>query len=224
MVNEKDIEQIVVALRKAIEDRRPLLSDTIVQEYGKDPFLILISCLLSLRAQDRVTVHVCRALFAYVKTAAQLCAFDQNKLEKILFPLGFYRKKAQVLKSVSCLLLERYDGHVPNDYEQLIAIKGIGSKTANLVLGVAFDIPAICVDIHVHRISNRLGLVKTKNPEQTEAALAKIVPKKYWIEWNRLLVMWGQNVCRPVSPKCKECAINGLCKRVGLKAKGLLGE
>lgn len=205
------IKPIISLLTKQTKQYSLPLVDTIIQEYGKKPFLILISCLLSLRAKDVVTIHVCRTLFQKAQTPQELLAIPRKDLEKTLFTTGFYRNKAKVLHEVSSVIHEQYDDTVPNSLEQLLQIKGVGQKTASLVLGLAFDIPAICVDTHVHRISNRLGLVQTKTPEQTQFALEKILPKKYWIVWNKLLVMWGQNKCTPRAPKCAQCAIRALC-------------
>lgn len=207
---------VIRLLEPEVKKLPPLLVDTIISEYGKDPFLILISCLLSLRAKDIVTIHVCRALFARAKTPKALLLLPAATLEKIIFTSGFYKTKAKVLRSVCRELIDVYGGAVPRSYEQLMSIKGIGPKTANLVIGVAFGKPALCVDTHVHRISNRLGLVKTRTPEQTEQGLKKIVPKRLWTRWNGLLVTWGQHVCVPVSPRCSECAVKKVCKRVGV--------
>lgn len=145
-----------------------------------------------------------------------MLALPTTKIEKLIYPTGFYHRKAELLHTVSKDLLERFDGNVPANLDDLLSIKGIGRKTANLVLGVAFDIPAICVDTHVHRVSNRLGLVKTKTTDQTETELKKILPEKYWVEYNHLLVVWGQNICVPISPFCSKCAIADLCPRVGV--------
>lgn len=194
----------------------PPLIDQIIEEYGHDPYLILIACLLSLRAKDSTTIHVCRDLFGRVRTPDDLLAMPQHELETIIFKTGFYKTKARVITEVSRDILQRFFGKVPADREQLLSIKGVGPKTANLVMGIAFGEPNICVDTHVHRISNRLGLIATKNPEQTEQALMKLLPRKYWIEWNKLLVMWGQNVCGPISPKCTGCPLRSKCKRVGV--------
>jgi endonuclease-3 len=210
------IDQIVARLKKEVRHYPPPLSDQIVAEYGRDPYLILISCLLSLRAKDVMTIHTCRALFKLVRTPQQMVALPRHALEKIVFTTGFYKTKARVLQTVSQTLLDQFDGKVPDNVDALMGIKGIGPKTAQLVLGVAFGKPAVCVDTHVHRISNRLGLVKTVTVEQTEAALRKLLPKKYWIIWNNLLVVWGQQICVPVSPKCSQCAIRQWCKRVGV--------
>jgi endonuclease-3 len=210
------IDQIVACLKKEVRHYPPPLSDQIVAEYGRDPYLILMSCLLSLRAKDVMTIHTCRTLFKSVRTPQQMVALPRRALEKIVFTTGFYKTKARVLQTVSQTLLDQFGGKVPDNADALMGIKGIGPKTAQLVLGVAFGKPAVCVDTHVHRISNRLGLVKTSTVEQTEAALRKLLPKKYWIIWNNLLVVWGQQVCVPVSPKCSQCAIRHWCKRVGV--------
>lgn len=192
------------------------MSKTISREYKRDPFLILISCLLSLRAKDTTTLPICRELFKLAKTPKQILAVPINKLEGIIYKTGFYKRKAHQLHYVSKLLLEKYDGKVPDTKEELLSIKGVGVKTANLVLSEAFGIPAICVDTHVHKISNRLGLVKTKTAEQTETELQKILPEKYWNDWNPLLVMWGQNICVPVSPFCSKCILSPICPKVGV--------
>ena len=209
-------EEIIRILAKKTAAYVQPLINSIIDEYGKDPYLILISCLLSLRAKDITTIHVCRVLFNRVKTPEQLLALPEDELKKIIFKTGFYQNKARVLREVSGAIREDFAGSVPDTYEQLISIKGVGPKTANLVLGMAFDVPSICVDTHVHRISNRLGLIKTKTVEQTETQLKALLEKKDWITWNKLLVIWGQNICVPISPKCSQCPINHLCRRVGV--------
>lgn len=211
------LERIITILRREVTKYPPTLMETIITEYGKNPFLILISCLLSLRAQDKTTIHVCRALFARAQTPKAMLQLADDALEKIIFKSGFYKNKAQVIKHVCRVLTEQWDGCVPCTYDNLIAIKGIGPKTANLVMSMAFDTPAICVDTHVHRISQRLGLVCTKRVDQTEQELKKILPQTYWSEWNRLLVIWGQQVCTPLLPHCSQCAIQKLCQRVGVE-------
>lgn len=191
--------------------------DTIVKEYGQDPFLILVSCLLSLRSKDIVTLPVCRILFQQAQTPEEILAIPLSSLESIVFKLGFYRQKARTLHSVSRDLIQRFGGKVPDSHQKLISIVGVGPKTANLVMGHAFGVPSICVDTHVHRISNRLGLISTRTPEETEMALKKVVPEKYWIELNSLLVMWGQNICAPISPWCSKCALFDMCERKDVK-------
>jgi len=193
MSKRKQVVQIIHALRKATRDMPEPMSTIIAKEYHKDPYIILISCLLSLRARDVVTLPISRKLFSTVKTPQQMVKMSQSELEKIIHPLGFFRRKATVLKQVSKELIDRFHGKVPHTQEELMSLPGVGIKTANLVLGVAFDIPALCVDTHVHRLSNQLGLVHTKTPEQTEKALQKVIPRNNWIEWNHLLVKWGQS-------------------------------
>jgi len=211
------IHTLLTTLREAVAPFASPLTETMIDEYGKDPYIILISCLLSLRARDVVTVHVCRKLFSLVKTPQQLLSLPLDELESIIFKTGFYKNKAQVLRSVSLALLERFNGTVPATKEELLSLKGVGLKTANLVLGHAFDVPAICVDTHVHRISNLLGLIATQTPEESEAALRKTLEEKDWIEWNRLLVMLGQNICTPPVPKCSRCPLQDICPKVGLQ-------
>ncbi|MBM3893397.1 endonuclease III [Candidatus Dependentiae bacterium] len=211
-----DTDKLIYTLKKNITYFTPPLIDLIVTECGHDPFLILIACLLSLRAKDTATIHVCRVLFNRVRTPAELLSMDRQELESIIFKTGFYKNKAEVLQHVSAVLLQRFQGKVPGTYKELISIKGVGPKTANLVLGAGFNVPAICVDTHVHRISNRLGLIKTATVEETEQVLKKILPPKDWIVWNNILVVWGQNICVPISPKCSQCAVVGQCKRIGV--------
>lgn len=213
------ILKIIKILQESTNRFSPPLIDRIIEDFSKDPFLILIGCLLSLRAKDVMTIHVCRDLFKKARTPKEMLEISRSELEKIVFRTGFYKNKAKVLHEVCKAIIEKFDGRVPNSYETLISIHGVGPKTANLVLGMAFDIPAICVDTHVHRISNRLGIIKTLTTEQTLEALEVVIPKNKWIIWNKLLVMWGQNVCLPRGPKCGECAINKLCDKVGVKIK-----
>jgi endonuclease III len=215
-MNRSDIPHVIEVLRKATASFTPPLIDQIIDEYGKDPFLILIACLLSLRVKDLTTIHVCRELFNRTTTPQGMLAVPRVELERILFKTGFYRNKTRVVYEVSSCIIERFNGMVPSTYEELISIKGVGPKTANLVMGMAFGIPAICVDTHVHRISNRLGLIATKTVEQTEEELKKLLPPEHWIEWNKLLVMFGQNVCVPLSPKVSSCPLKLVCKRVGV--------
>ena len=148
--------------------------------------------------------------------AARFELLPAKRIERAIFPVGFYRTKARVLLGVCRDLLERFGGLVPDDIDRLLTLKGVGRKTANLVVTQGFNKPGICVDIHVHRISNRLGYVKTKNPTETETALRKRLPRRYWIGYNDLLVSFGQNICHPVSPRCSECPVRPRCARVGV--------
>jgi len=167
---------------------------SIIDTYGKDPYLILVSCLLSLRARDTQTLPVCHTLFKKVRSPQGLLTLPLSELESILYSLGFYKQKAKTLKSISLELINRFNGIVPHTEEKLLSIKGIGRKTANLILASAFEIPAICVDVHVHRIANMLGMVNTKTPHETEIALRQLLPKDRWTECNSLFVKLGQNV------------------------------
>jgi endonuclease III len=206
----------IALLEKATEGMEPPLITHIIKEYGKDPFLILISCLLSLRARDTFTITICRKLFARVRTIQELLKLSIPELQEMLYPLNFYKKKAYVLHSVCRELIERFHGEVPPNEEELLSLKGVGRKTATLVLGQAFDIPAICVDTHVHRVSNRLGWVESTKPEETEKQLMEVVPHNKWIALNNLLVMWGQNICVPISPFCSKCVLFDICPKIGV--------
>ena len=212
---ERAIE-IIKILQKATQAMVKTASMQIVEKYGRDPYLILISCLLSLRTKDLVSFPASCRLFEHAKTPQQMLKVPLNQIEKSIYPVGFYRNKAKTIHVISHTLINRFGAKVPHTQSELMSLPGVGPKTANLVLGVAFKIPALCVDTHVHRIANRLGLVKTQTPEQTEAALQQVVPKEYWVELGQLLVIWGQNICVPISPKCSECAIFHLCPRIGV--------
>lgn len=206
------IKKIIKLLEKETKNFTEPLIDQVIDEFGKNPYLILIACLLSLRAKDSVTIHVCRALFLKAKTPKKMIKISKSVLEKLIYKSGFYKNKAKAIHEVSRVIVNDFNGVVPKTYDELINIKGIGPKTANLVLGLAFGIPAICVDTHVHRVSNRFGMIKTKTPEQTQQALERLLDKKDWIKWNKLLVILGQNICLPRSPKCFCCVLCNLCK------------
>lgn len=213
---QRVIENKLTTLRKATAQLCKPAATQIIERYGKDPYLILISCILSLRTKDTVSLPASIRLFSYATTPQAMLLVPLNVIERAIYPCGFYRTKAKTIHSISADLIDRFAGQVPADRRSLLTLKGVGPKTANLVLSEAFDIPAICVDTHVHRISNRLGIVSTNTPEQTEVALKKVLPPEYWGEWSRLLVMWGQNVCVPISPKCSTCPLLPVCKRVGV--------
>lgn len=182
----------------------------------RDPFRVLIACLLSLRTKDETTGPAAERLFALADTPAVMLRLSASRIERAIFPVGFYRTKARVILGVCRDLLEHFGSRVPDTIDELLTLKGVGRKTANLVVTVGFGKPGICVDIHVHRISNRLGYVRTRAPEETEVALRARLPRRYWIGYNDLLVSFGQNVCAPVSPKCSICPVRGLCPRVGV--------
>jgi endonuclease-3 len=190
---------------------------TLLAQKGKDPYKILIATILSLRTQDKTTLGAMGRLFEAAPTLEGLLIMDEAEIARLIYPVGFYRQKARLLKKTALILKERFGGKVPDTEGDLLSLPGVGKKTAALVMGKGFGIPAVCVDTHVHRISNRLGLVKTKTPDQTQAALMAIVPKEFWIEINDLLVALGQTLCHPSSPKCSVCPIVGLCPRIGVK-------
>ncbi|MFA6216819.1 MAG: endonuclease III [Candidatus Omnitrophota bacterium] len=185
--------------------------------FAHDPYLVLISCILSLRTKDKTTLEASRRLFAVADNPKAMSKLSKSLLQKLIYPVGFYRNKSKVILDVSNIIVNDFCGRVPPRREDLLAFKGVGPKTANLVLGLGFGIPAICVDTHVHRISNRLGWVKTHEPVETEEALKKIVPRDYWIELNTLLVAFGQNICVPVSPFCSRCFVQQSCKKEGVR-------
>lgn len=206
-------EALLCKLEQAVRYVDETMVTKIVNRYKKDPFMILVACLLSLRTRDTMSYRVATALFDQACTPQAIADMPLETLEKILRPIGTYRVKARVIHRVAREILEKFDGVVPSSEEGLLSLHGVGRKTANLVRSLAFDIPAICVDVHVHRIANRLGVVTTKTPEETEFALQRIVPREKWIALNQLLVRWGQNQCHPgLSRVCKRgCPFMDLC-------------
>jgi len=189
---------------------------TKISRRNRDPFQILVSTVLSLRTKDEVTREAAPRLLARAQTPQEMLALPEGEIARLIFPVGFYKTKARRLREICSTLVAKYGGRVPDDLEELLKLPGVGRKTANLVITLGYGLPGVCVDTHVHRISNRLGYVKTKTPEQTEMALRKKLPPEYWIEYNDLLVTWGQNVCRPISPFCSTCSIRPCCKQVGV--------
>lgn len=189
---------------------------TFISHRGATPFEILVSTLLSLRTKDEVTAKAAARLFDEARTPAQIVALGDKKIQKLIYPVGFYPTKAARLVEISRIIIEKYNGHVPDTMDALLELPGVGRKTANLVLVEGFKKPAICVDTHVHRISNRIGYVRTKTPEKTEFALRKKLPARHWIKYNELLVAFGQVICRPISPFCSRCPVRPLCARVGV--------
>ena len=181
-----------------------------------DAFKILISCLLSLRARDENTEKVSKKLFAVADSPKEIVRLPLKKLEKIIFSSGHYKKKARVLQDVSKVLIEKYNGEVPNNKEELLSIKGIGPKTANIVLAFAFGELVLPIDTHCHRIPNRLGWVETKNAEKTEIELEKILPKKYWREFNGIFVLFGKTICQLISPWCSKCPVERYCPKINV--------
>jgi endonuclease III len=196
--------------------RWPKTALTRVAEQWHDPFRVLVACLLSLRTKDETTGPAAARLFALADTPARILRLAPRTIERAIYPVGFYRTKARVLREISRDLLARFGGAVPDDLDALLTLKGVGRKTANLVVTQGFNKPGICVDVHVHRISNRWGYVQTRTPEETEMALRDRLPRRYWIGYNDLLVSFGQNICLPVSPRCSACPVRPSCPRKGV--------
>jgi len=209
-----NIEKLMQVLKERYQDKTSALMDVSTR---KDPFITLISCLLSLRTKDEVTARASERLFALAKTPEEMLNLKKEEIEAAIYPVGFYKRKAEQILAICRVLVERCDSRVPDKLEELLKLRGVGRKTANIVITMGYNKPGIAVDTHVHRISNRLGLVATKNPNQTEFALRKTLPKQYWIVFNDLLVMHGKAVCTPVSPKCSICPITEYCNRIGVE-------
>ena len=203
------LEREVVAYRVPVVD--------LIAVQTADPYRVLVATILSSRTKDDVTAAASTRLFARAPDVHELMALTEKDIRELIYPVGFYQTKARHLVATAALLIQRYAGCVPQTIEELVCLPGVGRKTANLVLAVAFGIPAICVDTHVHRISNRTGWVRTVTPEQTEYALMEVLPKRYWIEINELLVSFGQKICTPISPFCSRCGLrNDFCRQVGV--------
>ena len=206
-----DIDKIVSLLKDA---KQPQSEFVRLMDSFKNPYLVLIACILSLRTNDKTTYPATLRMLELAKTPKEMKNVSVEELSKAIYPVGFYENKARQIIELSKTIDEELNGQVPDEIEDLIKFKGVGRKTANLVLSLGFNKPAICVDVHVHRIFNRLGYIKTKTPEETEFALREKLPQKYWIDINTLLVTHGQNVCKPIKPKCLECPIAGYCAKI----------
>jgi endonuclease-3 len=215
-MRQDQIHAAVRIVKQEIRQWQDPVVGVIARESNRDPFLILISCLLSLRTKDKTTDEASHRLFALAHTPAAMLKLPLKKIERAIYPVGFYRTKAKSIHQICDRLLDVYGGTVPDSIDELVTLPGVGRKTANLVVTVGYGKPGICVDIHVHRISNRWGYVKTKTPEETEEALRRKLPEPYWITYNDLLVPYGQNLCQPVSPWCSKCKLIKYCDRVGV--------
>jgi endonuclease III len=210
-----DIHAAIAILRETMPRFEQPLVDAMGAE-GQTPFRILIATILSLRTKDSLTAVVAPRLFAVAGTPQAMLELSEERIAELIYPVGFYRTKAKSIRQVCALLIERYGGQVPSNLDALLALPGVGRKTANLVLTMGFGLPGICVDTHVHRICNRWGYVQTKDPEATEMALRVKLPPEYWLEINGLLVTLGQNICHPTSPRCSMCPVAAYCARVGV--------
>jgi endonuclease-3 len=190
--------------------------DRFRQANGESPFRVLVSCILSLRTKDEATYPATERLFAKAKDPAGMLKLREAAIAKLIFPVGFYRRKAAQIRAISRILLERHGGRVPRSIDELLELPGVGRKTANLTVTLGYGLPGICVDVHVHRITNRLGWLATRHPDETEMRLREILPRRWWIPINETLVRHGQQVCAPVSPKCSICSVSGRCARVSV--------
>ena len=214
-MTNKHMATVIRRLQKAVTQwQEPHVTQ---EARTRDPFRVLISCIISLRTKDDVTAAASKRLFALADTPQLMKSLPPRQVEKAIYTAGFYKTKAKTILQICRDLLKHYDGHVPDDLDELMTMKGVGRKTANLVVTLGFNKPGICVDTHVHRISNRWGYVETKTPEQTEMALREKLPPRYWISINDLLVTFGQNLCKPISPICSECNIADYCARREVK-------
>ena len=209
-MKKNEIDNIIQKLKDANQPRSEFVQ---LMDSFNDPYLVLIACILSLRTNDRTTYPATLRMLELAKTPQEMKEVSAEDLAKAIYPVGFYENKAKQIIELSRQIVEELDGNVPDEIEDLCKFKGVGRKTANLVLARGFNKPAICVDVHVHRIFNRLGYVRTKNPEETEFALRAKLPKKYWIDINTLIVTHGQNVCKPIKPNCSACPIEEYCAK-----------
>ena len=211
-----DMTEILERIReKYLEWKKPVVTE--MAQRRRDPFRVLISCILSLRTKDEVTKEASKRLFEAASTPEEMLKLSEEEIAKLIYPVGFYNTKAKNIKEICRTLVEKYNGRVPDTMDELLKLKGVGRKTANLVLVEGYDKPGICVDTHVHRICNRLGWVQTKTPEETEKELRKILPRKYWKEINRWFVAFGKTICRPISPLCSKCPVEELCPKIGVE-------
>jgi endonuclease-3 len=210
-----DIDAVMSILQERMTAYEQPVVDSMQQEHAT-PFRILIATILSLRTKDTLTAVVAPRLFDVADTPETMLELSEERLVELIYPVGFYRNKARTIRQICAALLEQHSGEVPADLDTLLALPGVGRKTANLVLTAGFGLPGICVDTHVHRICKRWGYVQTKNPDATEMALRDKLPKEYWIPINGLLVTLGQNVCHPTSPRCSTCPVAAYCARVGV--------
>ena len=213
-IMEVNIEKIVQILKDAKQPQSDFVK--LMENFHLDKngaFLVLIGCILSLRTNDKTTYPATLRMLKLAQTPEQMAKVNSDELAKAIFPVGFYKNKAEQIIEISKTLVEKYDSIVPNEIEELIKFKGVGRKTANLVLAKGYNIPAICVDVHVHRICNRLCYVKTKTPDETEFVLREKLPVKFWLDINTILVTHGQNICKPIKPLCDKCSIENLCSK-----------
>lgn len=214
-MDDRHMAEVIPLLELELAKRELPIVTKLAEEHC-DPFEILISTLLSLRTKDEVTAAATERLFSLASTPAEMLRLSEAEIQKAIYPVGFYRNKAETIHHVCRELIKRFQSRVPDSIEELLTLKGVGRKTANLVVSLGFNGAGLCVDTHVHRISNRFGYVRTKSPEETEFALRAKLPPEYWSRYNTLLVAFGRNTCRPISPLCSHCPVKSYCDRVGV--------
>ena len=214
-MKDQDIHEVIAILKESAKEWQPALVDDMGHK-ERNPYKILIATILSLRTKDTLTAQIAPKLFAIADNPYDMVRHSAEAIAEIIYPVGFYRNKAKSIVAVSQQLIDEYEGQVPDDLDLLLKLPGVGRKTANLVITAGFNKPGICVDIHVHRISNRWGYIQTKDPDKTEFVLREKLPLEYWIEYNGLLVSMGQTICHPTSPWCSKCPVTAYCDRVGV--------
>jgi len=217
LILKPNIDNVMRILRKEVSNYKVPVVD-LIEIQTHDPFKVLIATILSARTKDQTTVEACKKLFSKVKNFSDLKSLSESEIQKLIFPVGFYKNKAKHLKKLPSVLESEFNGVIPSSVEELVKLPSVGRKTANLVVTIAFKKPAMCVDVHVHRISNRFGYIKTNTPFESEMALRKKLPKKYWSDYNSVLVAFGQHLCTPISPHCSKCPIKVECKRLGVSS------
>ncbi len=215
--NQEEWSRFFTALRSIVKEETPLPSVSMIADEKYSPFRVLIATVISLRTKDAVTLESSLRLFAQADTPETMATLSPEQIGELIYPAGFYKRKGEQIHNISKIILENHGGEVPKTQKELIDLPGVGLKTANLTLSLGYNIPAICVDIHVHRICNRVGAVTTKNPDETEGVLSKTLPKEYWREINDSLVLYGQKVCLPVSPWCSTCPMAEWCPKQGVE-------
>lgn len=218
-MKRSDIHRVYDILEEAYSGMEEPSVTKISKETKRDPFRVLVSCLISLRTKDEVTLEASSRLFAKADTPEKMLKLSEEDIAKLIYPAGFYKTKAGTIKNICGVLISEYGGRVPDEIDELVKMRGVGRKTANLVIVEGYGRPAVCVDTHVHRIFNRLGYVKTKTPDKTEIELRKHLPEEYWIRINEILVAYGRAVCRPVSPFCSSCRLSDYCDKVSVDSR-----
>ena len=213
-MQDSDIHEVIDILQEAIKQWPETTLAQVADQTRSAPFRILIGTVLSLRTKDETTAEACKRLFSLADSPETMVSLSEETIDNAIYPVGFHSTKAKNILAICRILIDEYNSRVPDEIDTLVTLPGVGRKTANLVVTLGYDKPGICVDTHVHRISNRWGYVNTKNPEKTESALREKLPQKYWIGYNDLLVIYGQNLCKPISPFCSRCRLASYCDRV----------